>query len=47
MRWVLLALLLTPASSWAQDASSGSSDHDQETIAQLVQQIKQLQQARP
>ncbi len=38
----LLALLLVPASSWAQNASPG--DRDLETIAQLVQQIRQLQQ---
>jgi len=36
----LLALLLVPASSWSQNANSS----DQETIAQLVEQIKQLQQ---
>jgi hypothetical protein len=40
----LLALLSLPASSWAQNAGLSSSDHDQETIAQLVEQIKQLQQ---
>jgi hypothetical protein len=44
IRCVLLALLFVPASSWAQNASPGSSDHDRETVAQLVQQIKQLQQ---
>jgi len=36
----LLALLLVPASSWAQNASAV----DPETINQLMQQIKQLQQ---
>ncbi len=36
----LLVLLLVPASNWAQSAGSG----DQATIAQLVEQIKQLQQ---
>ena len=36
----LLVLLLAPASNWAQSAGSG----DQATIAQLVEQIKQLQQ---
>jgi hypothetical protein len=39
----LLALLLVPASR-AQDSSPKSSDHNQETIPQLVEQIKQLQQ---
>src|SRR5208283_1090695 len=39
----LLALLLVPASR-AQDASPKSSDHNQETIPQLVEQIKRLQQ---
>lgn len=37
---VLLALLLVPASSWAQNAGPT----DQQTVVQLVQQIKQLQQ---
>ena len=36
--------MLLPASSWAQTTSPSPSDHDQETIAQLVEQIKQLQQ---
>jgi len=36
--------MLLPASSWAQTTSPSTSDHDQETIAQLVEQIKQLQQ---
>ena len=40
----LFAVLLAPACSWAQNAGPHSSDHDQETIAQLVEQIKQLQQ---
>jgi hypothetical protein len=39
----LLALYL-PVSSWAQTAGSSSSKSDQETITQLVQQVKQLQQ---
>jgi hypothetical protein len=40
----LLALLLVPPSICAQNASPSSSEHDQETIVQLVEQIKQLQQ---
>ena len=36
----LLAVLLVPATIWAQNAGSG----DPETISQLVEQIKQLQQ---
>ena len=40
----LLAALLIPALGWSQNASPSSNDHDQETIAQLVEQIKQLQQ---
>ena len=48
----LLALLLVPASSWAQGVSSSSAsddrennhEHEQETIHQLVEQVKQLQQ---
>lgn len=39
----VLALLLAPASCWAQDTPT-SSEHDQETIAHLVEQIKELQQ---
>src|SRR5271168_3600873 len=38
----LLVLLIVPGSSWAQNASP--SGQDQETIAQLIEQIKQLQQ---
>ncbi len=38
----LFVLVLVPASSRAQNDSSSSSDH--ETIAQLIEQIKQLQQ---
>lgn len=41
---VLLALILVPASTWAQNASPSSNDQGSESIAQLVQQIKQLQQ---
>jgi hypothetical protein len=37
-------LLLALASCWAQNDSPNSSEHDQETIAHLVEQIKQLQQ---
>jgi hypothetical protein len=44
MRIAIFALLSFPAAGWAQNASPGSSDHDRETISQLVQQIKQLQQ---
>jgi hypothetical protein len=46
IHFAVFALLFFPASSWAQNAgsSSSSNDHDQETIAQLVEQIKQLQQ---
>jgi hypothetical protein len=40
----VFAMLSVPASGWAQNASPSSDDHDQETINQLVQQIKQLQQ---
>ena len=40
----LLVLLLALASCWAQNDSPNSSEHDQETIAHLVEQIKQLQQ---
>ena len=40
----ILGLLSFPAPSWAQNASPSSTDHDQETITQLAQQIKQLQQ---
>ncbi len=40
----LLALLLFPAFGWTQDAIPGPNQHNQETIAQLVEQIKQLQQ---
>jgi hypothetical protein len=40
MHCAQLALLLVPAFSWAQNASCS----EQETIAQLVQQMKQLQQ---
>ena len=36
--------MLLPASSWAQTTSPSPSGHDQETVAQLVEQIKQLQQ---
>lgn len=36
-------LLLIPGFCWAQDASPIPSNHDQETIAQLVEQIRQLQ----
>jgi hypothetical protein len=43
IRFLPLVLLLIPASSWAQNGSPGSGDPDQETILQLVQQIKQLQ----
>jgi hypothetical protein len=39
----LLAVLLVQASGWAQNAGPSSSAPDQETLAQLVQQIKQLQ----
>jgi hypothetical protein len=42
--FVALLLFSVPASSWAQNGSPGSSDPAQETISQLVQQIKQLQQ---
>jgi hypothetical protein len=38
-----LTLLWLTASSLAQSSSPASSDHDQETITQLVEQIKQLQ----
>lgn len=41
---LLLALLLVSTFSWAQSAGPNSGDHDQETITQLVEQIKQLQQ---
>jgi hypothetical protein len=41
---VLLVLLLAPASCWAQNDSPNPSEQDQETIAHLVEQIKQLQQ---
>ena len=41
---LLLALLLISTVSWAQSAGRNSGDHDQETIHQLVEQIKQLQQ---
>lgn len=44
MRIAILGLLSFPAPSWAQNASPSSTDHDQETITQLAQQIKQLQQ---
>src|ERR1700731_2203085 len=44
IRCALLVPVMIPASSWAQNAGPNSSDHDQETIAQLVEQIKQLQQ---
>jgi hypothetical protein len=46
IHFAVFALLFFPGSSWAQNASpnSNSNDHDQETIAQLVEQIKQLQQ---
>ena len=40
----LLAMLLVPASSWAQNSGPSSGDHVQEAIAQLVEQIRQLQQ---
>jgi hypothetical protein len=40
----LLALLFLPAASWAQNADLNSGDHNQETITQLVQQVRQLQQ---
>jgi len=45
-RFAVLALLLIPASAWAQTqpGSPSSSDPTQETIAELVEQIKQLQQ---
>ena len=39
----LLGLLLVPARCWPQSVTPSSSDHDQETISQLVQQIKLLQ----
>ena len=39
----VLALLLASVSCWAQDTPT-SSEHDQETIAHLVEQIKELQQ---
>jgi hypothetical protein len=40
----LLAVLLAPACSWGQSAGPNSSDHDQEIVTHLVEQIKQLQQ---
>ena len=45
-RFTVLALLLIPVSAWAQTQpdSPGSSDPTQETIPELVQQIRQLQQ---
>jgi hypothetical protein len=44
IRCVVFPMLLVPASIWAQNASPSLSDYDQATIAQLVEQIKQLQQ---
>lgn len=41
---VLSLLLLAPAVGRAQSANPNSGDHDQGTISQLVEQIKQLQQ---
>ena len=45
-RFTVLALLLIPASAWTQTqtGSPGSADPTQETLPELVQQIKQLQQ---
>jgi hypothetical protein len=43
IHWALAALLLVPARGGAQSAGPGAGDHDQETLAQLVEQVKQLQ----
>ena len=45
-RFTILALLLIPASGWSQTQtdSPGSGEPTQETIPELVQQIRQLQQ---
>ena len=44
IQYAIFPLLLVSASSGAQNASPSSSDHPQEIIIQLVEQIKQLQQ---
>jgi hypothetical protein len=44
IHYAIFPLLLVPASSGAQNVSPNSSDHSQEIIIQLVEQIKQLQQ---
>ena len=44
IRCALVVPLIVPASGWAQNAGLKPSDPDQETIRQLAEQIKQLQQ---
>jgi hypothetical protein len=44
IRCALVVALIVPACGWAQNAGQNSSDPDQETIRQLAEQIKQLQQ---
>jgi len=44
IHYTLLAFLFVPGTLGGQSVSPGSGDHDQATIEQLVEQVKQLQQ---